>query len=247
MTENREADALDGTAARNIARACLHGALATIDAAEGGPYVSMVTLACDHDGAPVLLLSDLADHSRNLANDDRVSLLVEAVPAGARPPANPQTRARATLIGRIAESTDPRHRARYLARHPDARAYAGFADFRVYRFAVARVRLVGGFAKAVTLPGTGYPFSGEWRALADTEETILDHMNAHHADALDDMARHLARRDGSGWTMTGVDPEGADLRRGGVAARLPFDGPIADADDARRVLVDLAARARAAA
>jgi len=246
MTENRDADALDGAAARRLARGCLRGALATLDAADGGPYVSMVTLACDHDGAPLLLLSDLADHSRNLAADDRVSLLVEAPPAtaGSPPPANPQTGARATLIGRIAESAEPRHRARYLARHPDARAYAAFTDFRVYRVEVARVRLVGGFAKAVTLPGPDYPYPGAWRALAEAEDGILDHMNADHADALDAMARHLADQKGAGWRMTGIDPEGTDLRRGGVAARIRFDAPVGDADDARRALVELAGRAR---
>lgn len=251
MAENREADALDGAAARRMARGCLRGALATLDAAEGGPYVSMVTLACDHDGAPLLLLSDLADHSRNLAADDRVSLLVEAADATAcsPPPANPQTRARATLIGRIAESAEPRHRARYLARHPDARAYAEFTDFRVYRVEVARVRLVGGFAKAVTLPGPDYPYPGAWRALADAEDGILDHMNADHADALDAMARHLASQPNTGWRMTGIDPEGIDLRRGGSGARIRFDStltdaPVADADGARRALVELAGQAR---
>lgn len=247
MAKKREADALDGAAARRIARACPHGALATLDATDGGPYVSLVTFACDHDGAPVLLLSDLADHSRNLAADQRVSLLVEATAIGARPPAPPQTRPRATLIGRIAASGAPRHRARYLARHPAARAYADFTDFRVYRIEVGRVRLVGGFAKAITLPGADYPYSGAWQALAEAEDDILAHMNADHADALDAMARRLAGADGAGWKMTGIDPEGADLGRNGLAARLAFDAPVADGDDARRALVGLTARARATA
>ncbi|MEE9545585.1 MAG: hypothetical protein V3V55_08360, partial [Rhodospirillales bacterium] len=117
--------------------------------AQDWPYASMVTLACDGDASPLLLLSDLADHSRNLKTLERASLLIEA--ASGLP--NPQTGPRVTIMGRIEKTDDPRHARRFLARHPGARMYAGFRDFNFYRMSVERVYFVGGFGRAVWFQG----------------------------------------------------------------------------------------------
>ncbi len=86
-------------------------------------------VALDHDAAPLLYLSDLADHTKNLKGDARVSLLFD----GTLDSAVPLAGERATVQGRIEVATDPRLLARYVARHPDAAAYAGFRDFNLYR------------------------------------------------------------------------------------------------------------------
>lgn len=209
------------------------------------PYVSLVLLAVDHDLAPILLISSLAEHSKAIAGDDRVSLLIDGTSGLAQPLTGP----RLSLLGRAEKSPDdsalPRLRARYLARHPDAARYAGFKDFAFYRVRIERGHLVGGFGAihwldqaALTTPD----------ALADTliesEADIVAHMNQDHAGAVDLYAAKLLKLPGRGWRMTGVDRAGIDLRLDGATARLDFDLPVADAQAARMALISLVKRAR---
>jgi putative heme iron utilization protein len=205
------------------------------------PYASLVLAAVDHDLSPLLLISDLAEHTRAIAADSRVSLLFD----GTQGLDQPLTGPRVTLVGRVAPTDDPRLGRRFLARHPDAAMYAGFKDFRFYRVAVERAHLIGGFGKIRWLKPEefeGAPAPG----LAESEAGIVDHMNGDHADALQLYAGRLLGRSGSDWRMTGIDAEGIDLRQGGQVARLGFDTPLATAGDARKVLVALVAKARAA-
>lgn len=113
------------------------------------PYASLVTIATDYDGTPLLLLSGLADHTRALAENPHCCLLIEE----ATFLNNPQTGPRVSLMGRAVKVTDPAHRAtvrhRFLARHPSAALYADFADFSFWRLEIERAHFVGGFARAV--------------------------------------------------------------------------------------------------
>ena len=233
---------MTAAAARGLMRRARSAALATsLRDEDGRPYVSLVTVACDCDGSPLLLLSDLADHTRNLAADPRASLLFEA--ASRR--ANPQTGPRVTVLGRIERSDHERHRRRFLARHPGAALYAGFADFGCYRMTVERAHFVGGFARARWLTGSDIVLDGNTaEATAEAEPGILAHMNADHAEAVGLYANRLLGRRGEGWTMIAVDPEGCDLGRGSVLARLDFPRLAADPASVREILVALAARAR---
>ena len=226
---------------RRLLRRSRAGALATVDG-NGAPHASLITVAWDHDGSPLFLFSDLADHTRNLKADARASVLIEA--ASRR--ANPQTGPRLSLLGRIAVSAEARHRRRFLARHPDARQYADFVDFRVYRMAVEKAHWVGGFARARWITGRRLLLAkARWRGIAACETAVVDHMNADHGDSLDLYARVLLERRGRGWRMTGVDPDGADLALGGRHARLDFESPVIDFADCRERLVALATEARA--
>jgi heme oxygenase (biliverdin-IX-beta and delta-forming) len=222
---------------RRVARAALGTLLAT---AEGAPYVSLANVATDHDGAPLLLLSDLADHTRNLAVDPRASLLFddtgerEDLLAGER----------VTLQGRISRSDEPRHRRRYLARHPVAAMYADFKDFNFYRLAVERAHLVAGFGRIHWLAASAL-LAPPAPVLTAREADIVLHMNDDHPDALDACAQGLLGLTGDGWRLTGVDPEGCDLRRGHRVARLTFAQPLTDAESARAELVRLVRSARA--
>ena len=110
-------------------RAVVKGSLATLDRDSGAPYVSMVNFAADHDGSPLLLLSDLARHTANLRADARASLLLDQTD----PQGDPATGARLTLMGRMARTDDPAVRQRYLARLPSAALYADFGDFAFWR------------------------------------------------------------------------------------------------------------------
>ncbi len=239
ITTSRADSAL---ACRRLIRRGRAASLATALAADGGrPYASLISVAFDCDLAPLMLFSDLSDHTRNLAKDDRASLLIEE----ASSLKNPQTGPRASLVGRIAKTADERHKRRFLARHPEAALYADFADFHVFRLGLERIHYVGGFARALWLKAdevAGDPAAA--RAIAEAEDAILAHMNGDHAEAVDHYANVLLGRAGSGWRMTGIDPDGADLRRGGRFARLEFAKPIVDRGQAREELVRLARESR---
>lgn len=230
-------------AARALIRACDRASLATLTADGGAPYASLVMAACDQDGAPLLLLSRLAEHTRNLLADERVSLLYD----GTVGLDNPLTGARVSVQGRAAATAEPRHRARYLARHPDAAQFADFGDFAFYAVRVERAHLVAGFGRIHWLDGADLlPDLGPAQALAEAEAGIVEHMNDDHADAVQLYATRLLDADGDGWRMTGIDPEGCDLRRGGTVLRLPFLQTIRNAAEARARLVALVKQARAA-
>lgn len=230
-------------AVRDLVRGLDRAALATALPVQSGawPYVSLVLVAADHDLSPILLLSDLAEHTKAIAADGRVSLLFD----GTQGLEQPLTGPRVTLVGRAERTADERLGRRFLARHPDAAMYAGFKDFSLYRVVVERAHLVAGFGKirwlstaelAVPVPA----------GLAESEDGIVRHMNEDHADAVQLYAGTLLGLAGSDWRMTGIDAEGIDLRQGGHVARLAFDTPLSAASEARKVLVALVGKARAA-
>ena len=123
-------------------------ALGTLDRSTGIPCVSICSVACRPGPVPVLLLSQLAAHTRNLSADGRASLLLSA-DFGA---ADPMRTARLTLLGSVAPATDQAGaRSAYLARYPQAAAYADFGDFSFFELAIARAHFVGGFGRIVEL------------------------------------------------------------------------------------------------
>jgi putative heme iron utilization protein len=209
----------------------------------GWPYGSLVLVAADHGATPILLISTLAEHTRNIQADPRVSLLFD----GTMGLAEPLTGPRVTLLGRAAITDRPDHRARFLARHPGAAQYADFRDFAFYAVTVERAHLVAGFGRICWIDAATLRYAASSDALASAEADILRHMNDDHEDAIQLYAQRLLRRAGTGWTMTGCDPEGIDLRQGPEHARLDFDHPVGDAEALRAELIALAKRARAIA
>jgi putative heme iron utilization protein len=244
---NKKGQAMDetdsATACRRLMRRQSHAALAT--SFDGRPYVSLVAIAFDHDASPLLLLSDLAQHSRNIAADPLVSLLFDGGPRE-HPPDDPLAEPRLSLLGQAARCDNARLLARFTARHPSALAYAGFGDFHAYRVNIERGHLVAGFGRISWVDGGALRFSGDATTLAAAEAEIVAHMNEDHAGAVALLAEELLRRPGSGWWMTGIDPEGIDLRREHETARLDLPAPVLDPVAARQVLIDLTAEARRA-
>lgn len=243
MQGSRAENLTPGAAARRLMRRQRTAALATSTADGGWPYASLVLVAADHDGTPILLLSRLAEHTRNLEAEPRAALLFDGT-AGL---ASPLTGERATVLGRAARTAEPRLRQRFLARHPDAAGYADFGDFGFFRFEVERAHLVAGFGRIHWAERADVLYQGDFSALAAHEAEIVDHMNGEHADAVQLYAVKLLGGAGDGWRMTGCDPEGCDLARGGETLRLDFEAPVATPEEARAELVRLVKRARAAA
>ena len=250
MTDPAQAAAKPSPAqqARALARACRKAVLATtlqpgLQPAEPGgpalPYASLVLVAFDHDATPLLLISQLAEHTRNILAAPDVSLLR----AGTEGYAEPLTGPRATLLARAELTQDPRHRARFLARHPGAALYADFKDSAFYKLTVSRAHIVAGFGRIHWFDD--YRYTADWAALAEAAAGIVAHMNDDHADAVQLYAGKLLGLGGEGWQLCGVDPEGADLiGPDGALARLAFDKPVRDAEGARVELVRLVKRAR---
>lgn len=229
---------------RALLRGLDRAALATALPGDGGawPYASLVLVAVDHDLSPILLISDLAEHTRAIQADARVSLLFDGTVGLDQPLTGP----RVTVVGRAERTTDERLKARFLARHPDSAAYAGFGDFHFYRVAVERVHLVGGFGKIRWIDAVGL-MAPAAAGLAEAEPAIVEHMNEDHAGAVQLYATKLLGLAGGNWRMTGIDPEGIDLRMEGRIARLDFDRPLAEGGEARKILVALVGRARTVA
>jgi heme iron utilization protein len=236
-----------GRLCRRLMRSQAHAVLATslADGARPRPYASLVAVACDTDASPLLLISDLAQHSRNIAADRRVSLLFDG---GGATGDDPLAEPRLSLLGEAARHDDERCRARFVARHPDAAAYAGFGDFHLYRVEIGRGHLVAGFGRISWIEPGDLRFAADASALAAAEANIVAHMNADHVDAVALYATRLLRRPEGAWRMTGIDPEGIDLRCDNETARLDFaDHPLASVLDpgaARQALVALVAVAR---
>ena len=228
--------------ARRVMRQADRATLATAQRDAGGwPYPSLVLTALYHDASPLLLISDLADHTANIKADPRAGLLFDGTGGLAEPLTGP----RVSVLGRMEVTEDPRHRARFLARHESAGFYAGFADFTVWRMVVERAHLVAGFGRIhwITAGDLLYQLS-DTETLALREPDVVEHMNEDHADAVELYATVLLGQPGGGWKLTGVDPEGCDLRLGGRTARLDFERPVADAEAARMELVRLVRKAR---
>jgi putative heme iron utilization protein len=227
---------------RDLVRRCDRAALATALPTPAGawPYASLVLAAVDHDLSPLLLLSDLAEHAKAIAADDRISLLYD----GTERLEQPLTGARATLLGRARPTADDRLKQRFLARHPDAAVYAGFKDFRLYRLELERAHLVAGFGRIRWLSAAELQIPAS-PGFAESEPDIVAHMNQDHADVLQLYAAKLLGLSGSDWRMTGIDAEGLDLRQAGRVARLAFDTALSGTHEARKILIALTAKARA--
>ncbi len=232
-----------GQTVRQLMRRAGRAALATALARDSSawPYASLVLVTLDHDASPILLLSDLADHTRNIAADPRVALLFDGT-AGWR---DPLAGARACVLGRVEPAPSTHLLGRYIARHPGAEAYAGFTDFKLYRVTVERAHLVAGFGRIHWIEADEVLFdTAGAEPLAEAEAGILGHMNQDHTEAIQLIARQVLGLEGEGWTLVGIDPEGCDLGRDGALARAAFDKRVIDGESARVELDRLAKRAR---
>ena len=230
-----------GAAARAYLRRYHGGALSTISKRLAGhPFGSVVPYVLDHEARPVILISRLAEHTRNIEGDARVSLLVND-PAG-----DIQAGARLTLVGDAARAGGGLEalRARYLNYFPDAARLFALGDFALYEIRPRELRWIGGFGDIQWIPAEAYVPPAN--RLADEEQDILAHMNADHAHNLRDYCRHFHGRTAVEARMAGIDCDGFDVRADGELVRFEFDLPVIDAAAAREALVAMARQARPA-
>lgn len=228
-------------AAKTLLREARSGALATLMTNSGDPYCSLVNIATAADGAPLLLISQLALHTKNILADPRVSLLLDERKEG-----DPLQGARIMLLGRAERVEDEDARRRYLARHPEARAFADFGDFGFYKIKLNGVHLVAGFGRIVDLTPCEIltDLTGA-EALLAAEPDVIEHMNADHAETMRLYATKLLGVPDGDWRCVGCDPEGLDLQNGRTGLRLPFPQRVSGPGPLRHVLKQMAERARA--
>jgi putative heme iron utilization protein len=230
-------------AAKKLLREGRSGALATLMPGSGDPYCSLVNVATAADGAPLLLISRLAVHTKNVLADARVSLMIDERKEG-----DPLQGARVMLMGTAAATQDPDARRRYLDRQPEAEMFAGFADFAFYLVALKAAHLVAGFGRIVDLkPQDILTEIGDAAELVAAEPDILAHMNGDHAEACRLYATKLLGAPDGEWRCVGCDPEGLELQQGRTALRLAFPQRVRAPGVLRQVLKQMAEQARAAA
>jgi len=228
-------------AAKKLMREARSGALATLMPGSGAPYCSLVNVASAADGSPLLLISQLAVHTKNILADPRVSLMLDERKEG-----DPLQGARVMLMGQVAVTDDPDVRRRYLVRQPEAEMFASFGDFAFYRVVLAGAHLVAGFGRIVDLapPDLLTDLAGADAVVAGESE-IVAHINDDHADTVRLYATKLLGAADGEWRCVGCDPDGLELQRDRTALRLPFPTRIKDAGPLRQALKQLADEARA--
>jgi heme oxygenase (biliverdin-IX-beta and delta-forming) len=230
---------------KTLLRTIRAGTLATLDRNTGHPFASLVNVATDQDGAPLILTSRLSTHTANLEADGRASVLLAETGKG-----DPLAHPRLTVLGtmaRIERDTvdEARVRRRFLSRHPKSELYAGFADFAFWRLGVVSAHLNGGFARAADLKARDIltDLSGA-DELTAAEQGAVEHMNDDHADAVALYATKLLGAPDGKWRMTGIDPDGFDMMLGDATLRFMFAERVTTAEQMRKALVALAGEAR---
>lgn len=232
--------------ARTVAASTNAGTLASLTA-DGDPWASFITYGL-LAGQPVLCVSNMAEHGRNLAGDPRASISIVAPDAGSDPLAS----SRITLAG-VAERPVGDELAAARQAHLDgvasARYYIDFSDFSLWVLRVQRVRWVGSYGRMDSTTGEAYA-EAEPDPVSPHAAGAIEHLNADHADSLADMARALGGYpDTTSAVCTGADRYGLDLRvtteRGIAYTRVGYAAPIGSYGELRAATVELAQRAQA--
>jgi heme oxygenase (biliverdin-IX-beta and delta-forming) len=223
----------------SISRRLLHqqsvGVLSThsVDVA-GYPFGSIAPYTIDYDGEPTILISEIAQHTRNIKHNNKVSLTVFDQQAD-----DPQAGGRLTWLG-DAEPVDPRdaeRRERYLRYFPSAESYFETHDFSFYKIRLRRARFIGGFGQIYWIEPNDMLVRNPFR---ENERMIIQHMNQDHRPALFHYCDVLKNLKVDEVIMTGIDSEGFDLLADGRKLRIDFDSPIGTIEEARTTLVKLA-------
>lgn len=230
-----------GEQARRYLRTRRHGVLSTLSRRfPGYPFGSLAPFVLDAAARPVILISRLAEHTRNIAADPHVSLLAQD--AGE----DVQSGARLTLMGEATRADNDLDTlgARYLRYFPDAGRLLALGDFAFYRIEPRQLRYIAGFGDIQWISADAY--CPPPNRLAAEEGGILEHMNADHAHNLLAYCRHFHGSAMREARMVGIDCDGFDMRADEGWIRFDFERPVTDAAGARDALAAMARKAGSA-
>jgi putative heme iron utilization protein len=223
--------------ARIFLRTTHRGILSTFSAKfPGYPFGSVTPFVLDHTGAPIILISSIAEHTKNIIENPKISLVVFAGDEDL------QANARLTLLGeaKIIDKSDADLRARYLRYMPQAAGYFDMHDFAFYRIAIQHARYIAGFGKMGWMDEQALNPSSTLSPLASQETNIINHMNQDHADSILAYCAHFHGVSTTQAVMLGIDQDGFDVSIHGnphEVLRFNFSEPIDDALSARKALV----------
>jgi len=179
-------------------------------------------------GRPVVYISPIAQHTKNIVADPRVSLTV--MEQGASD--DVQAHGRLTYIANAQPVNRDRDLAeRYFRYFPTARQYENTHAFDFFLLEPVRVRFIGGFGQIFWLEPQDLLQPNPFTAVE--EERIVQHMNQDHAD--------LLRRVGGGPSviMAGLDADGFDILKDQSKLRIPFKAPVTNTEEARRAFIEI--------
>ena len=208
------------------------GVLSTISLdVPGYPFGSVTPYCVDYQCRPLIYISHIAQHTRNILKDPRVSLT--AVEGGNSD--DVQARGRVTIIAnaRLLSDDEAGARARYFRYFPSARQYDQTHDFAFFRLELIRVRFIGGFGQIYWVEPADFVTKNPFSPAQELQ--ILQHMNRDHSAAL----RHYCN--GEPAEMAGIDADGFDVLKSGQKVRFSFETPVRNMEEARQALVKLAA------
>jgi heme iron utilization protein len=235
--------------AKQFLRSTRSGVLSSFSAKfVGYPFGSVMPFVLGHDCQPIVLISTIAEHTKNIIANPKVSLLVFA---GAE---DLHANGRLTLIGEAAqiEKDDADMRARYCRYFPESTGYLTMHDFQFYRINIAQARYIAGFGKMSWIAGEEFvdlKNAEKSATIAALETSMIEHMNADHVESMMLYCQHFHGIEPSHVTLIGVDCDGFDIEA--VTAnnikmlRFNFESPIVDAESARAAFVALSKVARA--
>ena len=221
------------TAARDLLLQQSFGVLSTISVdVPGYPFGSVTPYCVDDRCIPVIYISQIAQHTKNIIADSRVSLTV--LDSGGSGDVQADGRVTCIANARLMGPEESRARERYFRYFPSARQYDQTHDFVFFRLELVRVRFIGGFGRIYWVEPDEFiannPFS------AAQESQIVQHMNKDHGDSL---RRYCS---GEPAEMAGIDAEGFDVLTSGRKVRFTFETPISNMEEARKALVAMAKR-----
>ena len=216
------------------------------------PYVTFVLSAFDYDGSPLLLLSDLSEHTKNLSENNSVSILFYEEQrnlinfpvfkniqkkSNAEYYEDPMSRPRLTVMGNLKKSNIPNHKKRFLSRHPASQLYANFKDMNIYKLNISGGHLTGGFAKVSWFKKNELTYKYTSGFLEAENETI-NHMNECHQKSIDLFSRNImGQKKSCKWKLIGIDPEGFDMRHKEKLLRLNFIKSLKNSDELRKAFI----------
>lgn len=230
-----------GTEARRLLRRARTAALGTSNLDPPGPYISLANIATDGPGRPIIFISKLAWHTRNILATPSGSIMVSEIPAEGDALTGP----RVTIMGDFEPIAAAEISERYAEHHPAARFYLEFPDFSFWRLIPQKIHAVAGFGRIETMdPDEVFlPESAAAAVMASVPGAIA-HMNEDHADAVALYATKLLAAPAGDWRITAIDPDGAHLGLVDKVLRLAFEEPVTSPDGLRQAFVALARKAR---
>ena len=238
------------TEAKQFLRSTRSGVLSSFSVKfDGYPFGSVMPFVLGHDCQPILFISSIAEHTKNIIANPKVSLLV--IQSELKNAEDLHANGRLTLIGEAEQlnKDDADLMARYCRYLPESTGYLAMHDFQFYRINISQARYIAGFGKMGWMAGDEIVDVKNANSIAALETSMIEHMNADHQDSIMHYCQHFHRAAPKRVNLIGIDCDGFDVQAvvddEFKILRFSFESPIFDANSARTAFVALSKAVRA--